>query len=36
MPENISNKILEDLPIKKYINVMVGILQNKLIILFYN
>ena len=36
MLENMLNRILKDLLIKKYINIMVGILRNKLIILFYN
>ena len=31
MLEDISNRMPEDLPIRKYINVMVGITRNKII-----
>ena len=35
MPENISNKISEILLITKYINNMMGIIRNKIIIIKY-
>ena len=34
--EDISNIMSEDLPIKTYKNIIIKILQNKIIILFYN
>ena len=31
MPEDMSDRMLEDLSVRKYINVMVGITRNKII-----
>ena len=31
MPEDMLNRILEDLSIRKYINVMVGIIRNEIV-----
>jgi hypothetical protein len=37
MPENMLNKISEDLSVRKYINIMVGIIRNKKnIYIFFN
>ena len=32
IPENMSNRIPENLPIRNYIDIMVGIIRNKIII----
>ena len=34
MPENISNRMPEDLPVRKSINVMMGIIRSKVIFWF--
>jgi hypothetical protein len=34
MPEDMSDRMPEDLPVRKFINVMVGITRSKVIILF--
>jgi hypothetical protein len=35
IPENILDRMPEDLPVRKYINAMVGIIRNKIILLKY-
>jgi hypothetical protein len=35
MPEDMSDRMPEDLPVRKYINAMVGIIRNKIILLKY-
>jgi hypothetical protein len=34
MPENMSDRMPEDLPVTKCINIMVGIIRNKIIIVY--